>query len=150
MYSDEPRLLLSIGNVCRQWSYLEFLLTDTIWFLSNFSREEGIENTKKLEITGLLLKAKQLAEEKSAAQLIEQFETIELRLRELRLERNRIVHGTYTFDTSKDIMWLEHHRENSPPQIINYNIINSLCLEIISISNTYNLVLQAYKSSLEI
>jgi hypothetical protein len=53
MHKDETKILITIGHMCRQWSYLEYLLANIIWHLLKIDRNTGAIVTASFDIKNL-------------------------------------------------------------------------------------------------
>lgn len=147
---DEVRdHLLEVGMVCSGWSYLEFLLEATIWWLIGLPNRkvEGRVITSSLSLETLArkicdlqhLKISDIADRKT-------LEKTRDRISAIVDERNLAVHGIRSADPAGDTITAEVTRGNykSKPQKLSLIRLRSLNAEIISILTVVEPLLVRY------
>lgn len=103
--------LVQIGNICNQWSYLEYLFSNVIWWLLKIDRETGMIVTGGMDILPRANMAINLAKHlKADSKLINALSEARKSIQnDLGDKRNTAVHGVY-FRTPNDETKVEMHR----------------------------------------
>lgn len=108
---DMNSYLLQQGNVCTQWSYVEYLLSNAIWYMLNINRSAGVIVTGNLEITVKAKMAHDLSKELCLDEgLIDVLNKARKDIDRISPSRNRIVHGVFSSSPNVSIPKIEVHR----------------------------------------
>lgn len=114
---DTTKILSATGNVCHQWSYLEYLISKAIWHILGLERDTGIIVTGGMDILSRVNMAIALAKHTRAnKKLIEVLEETRVKIQGKRktdglmYRRNLIVHGVYSSRDNDPIILVETHR----------------------------------------
>jgi hypothetical protein len=87
--------MFTVGMICAQWAYLEYLFASAIWVTLNIPHDAGKIVTGGLDMKGRAVMAVRIAEErKKPRDLIAGLATAQKAVLKLLNERNLIVHGT--------------------------------------------------------
>lgn len=137
-YEDDPAILSAIGNICRQWSYLEYLFSIVIWRLLNLDRDTGVIVTGGLDIIPRANMAINLSQHlKADRQLLNVMIAARKSIQDdLSAPRNRAVHGVYSLNSTQPEMFVEVHRGKGgrDKQPIRSESLRSLAAEITAVS----------------
>lgn len=109
---DQVRRNSHIGNICIQWSALEYMLSQTIWALCGVDQEVGKIITANLDAKQRALMAHALAHQTNAPIVLKR--AIKKTLDEMRDElihrRNEAVHGIHFTHPDPTMIYVEMHR----------------------------------------
>ena len=110
MTPTEARLLI-VGNVCVQWSYLEYLLGNIVPFLLKIGDEQSEILLRHSDIIRKAQFAKDLADSTNAdSELTSCLIKIAKAIPELSSERNLVVHGVYFSKDGADLVIAQAYR----------------------------------------
>lgn len=114
---DPVPYLTATGNVCHQWSYLEYLLSKAIWHLLGLDKKTGMIVTGGMDILPrvnmAIALATHLKANPSLLQALKDTRTAIQGRRKtdgLQYQRNRIVHGVYSSNKEAMEPSVETHR----------------------------------------
>lgn len=113
--SSEPNYtarLISVGNICTQWAYLEYLVANTIWWLLKVDRPTGMILTGGLDMIPRINMAINLARHlKADRRILEALEATRKAVQGgLADRRNIAVHGVFSSRDGSPIVTVEVHR----------------------------------------
>jgi hypothetical protein len=115
--SDTEQRLLEVGIICTQWSYLEYLLANAIWWLLTLDKSTSTIVTGGLDINSRISMALGLAKHLDKSQeltsLLENTKKDLSGAKKLIVRRNRAVHDIFSSRPSDSVVMIEMHREKT-------------------------------------
>lgn len=118
MTDDETQFGLrahALGVICFQWSYIEYLVANAVWYAMDLDKKRGMIVTGGLNLNALMaLGIELLSERGDSEDLLAEL----LRLRSalnsaegLQFRRNLLVHGIYSSRVGDATVMIELHRK---------------------------------------
>ncbi len=146
MKADVNSYLRATGNVCHQWSYLEYLLSQLIWHLLKLDKAIGIIVTGEIEITAKAKMALKLSKELLTHNDLISILVLISKLQTLAEKRNRVVHGSFSSHPDSVYAAVELHRGKNAGirEQISINDIDSVAEEINILTMSFAVVLEKY------
>ena len=104
-----------LGVICFQWSYLEYLIANAVWYAMGTGKRQGMIVTGSMNLNGLMALAIDLLSEREDCEpIIDELRRLRRALggeEGLQFRRNLLVHGVYSSREGDATVMIELHRK---------------------------------------